>query len=88
MMQGRPDLAKRLGHLLSEVDGKRKLIQNRPHEVSMWSRTMQTEMAKIFHELRPAATEEDMTRELVGFGTTQPLSTTTKKLSDKDIFRQ
>jgi molecular chaperone DnaK len=87
LIQARSDLAKKIVKLLSDVESRRAQVRNKPQEVIRWCVTVDTELGKIFQELRPEATVEDMTKELVSFSGAQKHSST-QSLSSKDIFRK
>lgn len=87
LMHGRPDLAKEIGTLLADGENKRSLVSRNPHEVIRWCQTVDIELNKTFRELRPQASVEDMTKELVGFGGAKQFGGD-QKLSSEDIFRK
>ena len=87
MMQGRNDLAQKIGGLLRDWQQKRARVNQDPHDALRWCQTVNTELAKIFRELRPEATEENMKMELPGFVSGKHFGGD-QKLSGKDIFRK
>lgn len=87
LMQGRPDLAKKISALLTDGEKKRALVRDHPHEVTMWCQTVNTELNKVFKELRPEASADDMKKELVSFSGAKQFGAD-KKPSAKDIFRK
>jgi len=86
MVQGRNDLAKKIGALLTDGQHKRPQVGDRPQEIMMWCQMADTELGKIFRELRPEAKAEEI-RELPGFSATKQFGNN-QKVSGKDIFRK
>jgi molecular chaperone DnaK len=87
MTKGRNDLAKRLGVLLADWQHKRAQVNEDPHDAIRWCHMINTELTKIFRELRPESDEEDMKMELPGFVSAKQFGSN-QKMSGKDIFRK